>query len=143
MSAVEFESHISDELGIQLGSTLIFDYPSVASMAQHICSQLGVTEAKAALQLQNLNGIGTAATLDQEGRLLVEISIAGRLPRGCMDGCNGGSDGITKVPFDRWDLEQSKVGFRSCVCAMNTLTGWVPWLLLLVPADLCSSSLDA
>ena len=112
-------------MGLQLPGTLVFDYPSVTSMAQYIHSLLapapehtqGQTEAAGTgvpgtslLQL-----VPGSAPLDNrpQGPPLITIAIAARLPAGYAgaggEAVAGGADGMCLVPYGRWDLEALRV----------------------------------
>ena len=109
LSAVELSSMLSSRLGVQLPGTLVFDYPSVAAMAQHIYGQLAHESGSgAALTEHPLAGLDLAVpgghTLG--GPVLADLVLATRLP---AEAVPGGADGIGLVPFARWDLEGPQV----------------------------------
>ena len=108
MSAIEFAAQLSKALQFKLPSTLIFDYPSLPSMVQHIHIQLGSSPARPELTMPL--GLPTSlGNVQPESAPLVSISVSSRLPTNmpCFDAA--GSDAIGAVPFSRWDLEHVKV----------------------------------
>lgn len=114
LSAVELSSSLSTALGLQLPSTLAFDYPSAAAMAQHIHSLMAPTQQSGGPAGAEA-GLGTVVSMpvalplgaysQPAGRLSVSLRLAARLPAGNL---NGG-DAIGLVPFGRWDLEALQV----------------------------------
>lgn len=127
LSAVELSSSLSTALGLQLPSTLAFDYPSVAAMAQHIHSlmapqgQGGQLAATGAMDLGTTALVPASLPLDVRtqptGGLLVSLQQAARLPAGSA----GSGDAIGLVPYDRWDLEALRV---SCPAALRLCAVW-------------------
>lgn len=111
---MELSSSLSTALGLQLPSTLAFDYPSVAAMAQHIHSLMAPTQQSGGLDGAEA-GFGTAALVpaavplgaetQPAGRLLVSLRLTARLPAGNL----GSGDAIGLVPYSRWDLEALRV----------------------------------
>lgn len=111
---MELSSSLSTALGLQLPSTLAFDYPSVAAMAQHIHSLMAPTQQSGGPAGVEA-GLGTAALVpaavplgaetQPAGRLLVSLRLAARLPAGNL----GNGDAIGLVPYSRWDLEALRV----------------------------------
>lgn len=136
MSAVELSSSLSTTLGVQLSSTLVFDYPSVSSMAQHIHALLVPVQAvHEKLDGRDLVPAATGlAPLHRSSELphnnpAINIALATRLPVGYIgqkgSAVIGGADGIGLVPFGRWDLEAFRVRLdQACrVCFSCTAMG--------------------
>jgi acyl transferase domain-containing protein/acyl carrier protein len=96
LSAVELANRMGEALSIVLPGTLVFDYPSVSSMAQHICDFLAPAAE------QQILAVPEAARQVQE---LISLSVAARLPGSASVG-----DSISSVPYGRWDLEASRRG---------------------------------
>lgn len=113
LSAVEFASSLGRQLKLDLPSTLLFDYPSIGSMAQYIHSQLAPPSSASAagmvLSADDIASRGGPGLRDQ--RQPISIALAGRLPTGAASGIDlaKGADGICRVPFERWDLEAAQV----------------------------------
>lgn len=121
LSAVELSSSLSSSLGVQLPATLVFDYPSVSAMAQHIHSLLAPTQpadgASGELVPAGLPLVGRSSP-GLAGSLPISIALATRLPGEVVA---GSADGISSVPFSRWDLEAMRVScVHGWVCASAT-----------------------
>merc|ERR1719399_1599272 len=56
LAAMELQNMISASMGVELPSTLVFDYPSVRAMSGFIESQMGVAPAEAPAQAAVLSG---------------------------------------------------------------------------------------
>lgn len=121
LSAVEFASSIGKQLDLDLPNTLLFDYPSIRSMAQHIHSQLASKYSEDVSYMPPsadtmVPGAVAVQCPHEKQHQLIFISAAGRLPAGAASpvlyGAYG-ADGICRVPFERWDIEAAKV--RLCL----------------------------
>lgn len=122
LAAVELSSSLSTALSVQLPGTLVFDYPSVTSMAQYIMSlmhpsDLTPVEEIATGPADGLLTLPTATRSEHSGSPLFTLQMCMRLPVGYTgsggDAIARGSDSIRLVPFDRWDLESLRV--RECI----------------------------
>ena len=56
LAAMELQNMISASMGVELPSTLVFDYPSVRAMSGFIEAQMGVTSAEAPAAAAVLGG---------------------------------------------------------------------------------------
>ena len=120
LSAVALSSSLSSTLGKELPGTLMYDYPSVSAMAQHIHSLLAPAEpaggsgASGAL----LPAVPTALVASGASLTAGSIALAARLPTGYSarggETIVGGADSISLVPFGRWDLEALRVSLGVC-----------------------------
>merc|ERR1711927_49424 len=97
LAAMELQNMISASMGVELPSTLVFDYPSVRAMSGFIESQMGVAPAEAPAQggARSAHLAGLAARMP-EGRAL---------GGGAGGDCRGSVDAICPVPFERWDVD--------------------------------------
>eukprot|EP00438_Fugacium_kawagutii_P013944 Skav203410 [mRNA] locus=scaffold1743:228308:235239:- [translate_table: standard] len=87
LSAVEFRNRLSSELpNLDLPNTLIFDYPTISSVASYASEQLGATVPMS-------GGVARAGPVS--GGLDQQLSVAGM-----------GVDGQVEIPFTRWELEE-------------------------------------
>ena len=114
LSAVELASSLGRSLGLDLPGTLVFDYPSVSAMAQHIHSLLAPAQtaggsAAGALVPAAPAALVTASDAAPAGTMLISLAVAARLPTGYGESVLGGADCISLVPFGRWDLEALRV----------------------------------
>ena len=118
LSAVELASSLGRSLGLELPGTLVFDYPSVSAMAQHIHGLLAPAQtaggsAAGALVPAAPAALVTASNAAPAGSMLISLAVAARLPTGYAarggESVLGGADCISLVPFGRWDLEALRV----------------------------------
>ena len=121
LSAVELASTLGRSLGLELPSTLVYDYPSVSAMAQHVHSLLAPTQpagtsSAGALVPAAPAALVAASNAAPAGSMLISLAVAARLPTGYADrggeSVLGGADGISLVPYGRWDLEALRVSSR-------------------------------
>lgn len=117
LSAVELATSLSTTLGVQLPGTLVFDYPSVSAMAQHVHGLLGpADQAPDAAAEGQLVPASPGHHLAGDASLPISIVQAVRLPTGYAaaggEAVTSGADGISLVPFARWDLEALRVSLR-------------------------------
>ena len=121
LAAMELQNMISASMGVELPSTLVFDYPSVRAMSGFIEAQMGVTSAEAPAAAAVLGGPSAPA---QGGARSAHLAgLAARMPEGrALGGAGGDSrcsvDAVCPVPFERWDVDvdvplgAGKVGVR-------------------------------
>jgi len=102
LMAVDLRNRLQRSTGAALSATVAFDYPDVASMAQHLLEelQLGASQASAAVATRH------------EGEAVAVVGAACRLPGGVVDLDTlwellaRGGDGIREVPRDRFDIDR-------------------------------------
>ncbi|KAK9803914.1 hypothetical protein WJX72_004698 [[Myrmecia] bisecta] len=108
LSAVELTNSLSAALSLQLPSTLVFDYPSISAIAQHVH---GLLAPAAAVVLRSAE-LATLVARDASGGQLVQVAVSANLPVGqqaahpILQGC----DGISTVSLSRWDVEAPRNG---------------------------------
>lgn len=117
LMAVEMSTTLSSALDLQLPATLVFDYPSVSAMAQHVFTLL--THAQQRTAFDDATDMAAHSILPRvagsgvPSRILTSLSIASRLPDGLSDSFGQleihSVDSICLVPFSRWDLAKSEV----------------------------------
>ena len=94
-------------MSMTLPGTLVFDYPSVSSMATYLHTLIAPTIAATGphLELTPFRGAPSSQHLP------VQITIASCLPLGYSNSetVAAGFDGICQVALDRWNLEEFKV----------------------------------
>ncbi|MFI7647995.1 type I polyketide synthase, partial [Micromonospora sp. NPDC049460] len=104
LTAVELRNRLNAATGLRLASTLVFDYPTPAVLADHLWSELaGVRQSTADLVA------GTVVGTDEP---IAIVGMACRYPGGVespdqlWELLAAGGDGISEFPADRgWDLE--------------------------------------
>lgn len=122
LSAVELANKLGRELGIELPSTLVFDYPSVESLLSFVSTltQENVHNTGATVA-ENLSppsaqpslacpDAATSTAAKQGCSQVVALKLASRLPDLSNPGfLMGLKDAITTVPYGRWDLSAAQV----------------------------------
>ena len=122
LSAVELSSTLSTSMGPQLPGTLVFDYPSVSAMAHFIREQLAPRHADLPAagndavpsfgsELVTSGHLGSSSV--RPGSQMISVVMASRLPSGYSgvagEAVVGGADGVSMVPWGRWDLDALRV----------------------------------
>ena len=122
LGTVELRNTLEGKFGLQLPATLVFDYPSVAALADLLYPQLAVATAAAAAeqQLEVIHQHGsqhalmpaTALTVVPEQgtssstALVAVTAIVTRSPQDSI-GSLTGTDAVARIPLERWDIEIS------------------------------------
>ncbi|WP_146193941.1 type I polyketide synthase, partial [Streptomyces sp. MA5143a] len=104
LTAIELRNRLADRTGVRLPATLLFDYPTPATLAAHLRSELaGDTTA--------VRGADTAPAPRDDEPIAI-VGMACRLPGGVSSPdelwrlVSEGGEGITDFPADRgWDLD--------------------------------------
>ncbi|WP_249030875.1 type I polyketide synthase, partial [Micromonospora echinospora] len=104
LTAVDLRNRLNTATGLRLASTLVFDYPTPAVLADHLWSELaGVRQTTAD------RTVSTAASVDEP---IAIVGMACRYPGGVQSPDQlwellvGGGEGIGEFPTDRgWDLD--------------------------------------
>ena len=113
LSAVELRNHLQRQLGVALPGTLIFDYPTLASLVAFLQQELAAADSGAAAS----GGAGLAGptaplaspSQQQEGqqRLVAIDASAARLP---VPSISSSTDTCHPTPYSRWDVDSSVSG---------------------------------
>ncbi len=107
LSAVELRNRLNTVTGLRLSSTLVFDYPTAAVLADHLRSEL----------LGVRSGLVQAApvTAAVDGEPIAIVGMGCRLPGGVggpeqlWDLLASGTDGVSGFPTDRgWDVAEAE-----------------------------------
>ena len=116
LGMAEISSSVVAAVGVQLPSTVAFDYPSVAAISQFIHGELFPSKSGARLQAASVFGAATTLSVQSAhtsggDRRTAVIGMGMRMPRTVSD-CQAlwqmvatGGDAIMKVPMDRWDVD--------------------------------------
>ncbi|KAL4433581.1 hypothetical protein ABPG75_000022, partial [Micractinium tetrahymenae] len=119
LSAVELANKLGQELGLDLPSTLVFDYLSVDSMTTFIYNLLRPVHHTAVTASEHSNPQfaqsclvcpgAPCTTAHHCGYKIVTLKLASRLPGlSTPSSLMSRSDTIMTVPFGRWDLSESQ-----------------------------------
>ncbi|MCZ4351948.1 SDR family NAD(P)-dependent oxidoreductase [Roseovarius aestuarii] len=106
LMAVDLRNRLARELDLTLPSTLLFDYPSVAALVDHLAPQVLAEPASAPVVPK-----APERQPAQDSGAIAIIGIGCRLPGGIDDRAGlwrnlvAGTDGVVPVPSDRWDID--------------------------------------
>lgn len=100
LGSVELRNTLEKGLGIQLPSTLVFDYPSITAIVDFVCKQLDIGEK------MPVKTVTPARSKDSpDNSVVAVIADVRRLPNGTY-GTGLSFDAPSPVPLDRWNTEQ-------------------------------------
>ena len=115
LSSVELRNSLEERLGVQLPSTLVFDYPTISSIVAFLTSKLPTTdagdaEAGDASQFAEWRSDtepdgGVVAARPSPWQMVVAVSsMVVRAPGNAFN-CLAPVDAVDQVPASRWDSE--------------------------------------
>ena len=106
LGAVELRDAVNAAVGMELPSTVVFDYPSVGAMSGFIVSQMHpAAEADAAAHAGAVDQpIATRGGVQRE--MIGVVGSSSHTPRDALR-ADGAVDAITRVPLARWSLDAS------------------------------------
>ena len=102
LGATELQQGLADTLGLELPSTLVFDYPTISALAAYIGGKLGGAQSGAVSLHESL---GTASQ-HEAGSASGAVAIVGAAGQNVLlqrPGVVG--DAISRVPHSRWDVD--------------------------------------
>ena len=97
LGAVELRNTLENSLEIQLPSTIVFDYPTISTMAQYVVSLSGQDAVGSQLVMNPI--------VSNEAADSVSIVYSNNVSPMCALDFKGEVDSIKLVPYTRWDLE--------------------------------------
>ena len=119
LGAVELRSSLEGRLGLALPSTLVFDYPTVASLSAFLASKLAGPSGAAAAAVPGglalLRRASTAAAAPAaDGGAVVMLGASWRSPQRALGqlATTAGVDAVGLVPLERWDVEAEPLAAR-------------------------------
>jgi 3-oxoacyl-(acyl-carrier-protein) synthase/acyl carrier protein len=112
LGAVELRNSLEGSLGMQLPSTLVFDYPTVAALTEFLALKAGggahISAAAAAPACSALVSLGARGA--GSGAAVI-VHTAWRSPGEAL-GFGRAVDAVRMVPHDRWELESDPLAAR-------------------------------
>jgi len=117
LGAVELKNALEGRMGLQLPGTLVFDYPTVSALSEHLHSQIPDDVAEDEQRIENIltssyndsSAFGPQKQLATLGNAASStLALLGLSARSATPGAilsTTGVDAITPVPLERWDLE--------------------------------------
>jgi acyl transferase domain-containing protein/NADPH:quinone reductase-like Zn-dependent oxidoreductase/acyl carrier protein len=106
LGAVELRNGLESRLGLELPSTLVFDYPTIGSIAEFIRSQMQVEEEVEEDSFVDTRQLSSAPMAGPDAVLAIRRSVF-RLPGDKGADIVGPGDNISMIPTSRWDAELS------------------------------------
>lgn len=107
LSAVELRDELQRSLGLRLPGTLVFDYPTPASLAAFLQQQLaqaaGASTSSGALQPSS----GAAVASSSSSRQSVVVTLDATASRLAAPSISSTADSCRVTPYCRWDADGS------------------------------------
>ena len=107
LATTQLVKQLSDDLDVKLSSTLLFNYPTVSALASYTTGIVsGNVDATHDGRADLVNHI-----FDGTQRPIAVVGMSCRLPGGCegpamfWDALAAGQCMVSKVPFNRWDVD--------------------------------------
>ena len=113
LGMVEVRNALQSRLGLQLPSTLLFDYPSVEAISgfvsQHLASTAPAQQLTSPAVLTRALRVNIAQQQQAVSQTLVVIAMVTSAPQGSFNNTVP-VDTVTSVPLSRWDMDSPPEG---------------------------------
>ncbi|MBV9314555.1 MAG: acyltransferase domain-containing protein, partial [Pseudonocardia sp.] len=120
LTSVELRNRVGAMTGLRLGTTVVFDYPTVTALAEHVLNQLGLAETDTHITTATVGAVSptpvdSGAPADSDPIVIVGMGcrFAGGIdsPQALWDFVADGRDGISAAPGYRgWPKGESFFG---------------------------------
>lgn len=116
LGAVELRSSLESSMGVQLPSTLVFDYPTIGSITEFLGQKLGGNRTKAGIAGSAMVALPPAwQQLSLQDRSTTNTAVlmgtAWRSPHETVS-FDTVRDAVGSVPLERWDVESDPLAAR-------------------------------
>ncbi len=123
LAAMMLSTELEDWLGLSLSPTLVYDYPSIAALAEHLA--VVVENSQPELEYE---GVTDESGGNDGTDAIAIIGIGCRFPKAkdpeaFWQLLQNGTDAIVEVPGDRWDIQQVYDAQAATPGKMNTRWG--------------------
>ena len=104
LSAIDLRDALSNETGIQMPATIVFDYPCVSDLAEKVASLQTKEELSSSFCSANCDNHSLDNYINIHPKLCV-LAVAAHFP-----GSSNSCDMISRTPLERWDARDSQDG---------------------------------
>ncbi len=130
LGATELQQGLADTLGMELPSTLVFDYPTINAMAEFLAGKLGQAAAPADAAATSLAASSALAysvgpLSGSTGWAVAILGAAGQSELG-KAGIQPAGDASGRVPYARWDADSALITADGTMPA-QVREGWRIW----------------
>ena len=108
LSAVEFKNAVETRMGVELPPTIVFDYPSVSSLASYITQKIEAGLPSSGGEVAGVVAVAPHRAPAPAVQARASEALAAKLVSSSAITAAGGvdsemADGIAGVPLERWD----------------------------------------
>jgi 3-oxoacyl-(acyl-carrier-protein) synthase/acyl carrier protein len=106
LGATELQQKLADGLGIELPSTMVFDYPTVDAMTDFLATKVGGATAQVLSPFDAFGPSSSQLGAGSSSHGAAIVSAAGSTSKHPLQSWISG-DATTRVPFTRWDVDSA------------------------------------